>query len=97
MEIVHCLNEIRKVTPEVSPTREQEEAGPSNPSVPSTVAESSDPTPVGTDTEDSDDALPVTRVNEVLNLVCVSPIGGKRNTRSQRYVKEKNKQSGGCH
>ena len=84
------MNAIRKVTSEVSPISEQEEqAGPSIPSVPSTVAESSAPTPVGTDTEDSDDALPVTSVNEVLGLVGVSPIGGKRNIRSQRYVKEK--------
>ena len=86
----NCLNAIRKVTPEVPPTREHEEqAGPSNPSVPSTVAECSDPTPEGTDTKDSDDALPVTSVNEVLGLVGVSPIGGKRNIRSQSYVKEK--------
>ena len=85
----NSLNAIWKVTPEVSPTREQEQVGPSNPSVPSRVGESSDPTPVGTDTEDSDDALPVTSVNQVLGLVVVSPIGGKHNILSQRYVKEK--------
>ena len=44
---------------------------------------------MGTDTEDSDDALPVTSVNDVLGLVGVSPIGGKRNIRSRTYVKEK--------
>ena len=86
----NCLNAIRKVTPDVSPTREQEEqAGPSTPSAPSTVAESSALTPVGTDTENSDDAPPVTSVNEILGLVGVSPIGGKRNIRSHTYVKEK--------
>ena len=44
---------------------------------------------VFTDTDDSDNTLPVTSVNEVLGLVGVSPIGGKRNNRSRSYVKEK--------
>ena len=44
---------------------------------------------MGTDTEDSDNAPPVTSVNDVLGLVGVSPIGGKRNIRSHTYVKEK--------
>ena len=41
---------------------------------------------MGTDT---DDAPPVTSVNDVLGLVGVSPIGGKRNIRNHTYVKEK--------
>ncbi|KAL5481806.1 hypothetical protein EMCRGX_G022050 [Ephydatia muelleri] len=87
--ILFRVNSEFKEDRTLAPFEQEEQAGPSIPSVPSTVAESSAPTPVGTDTEDSDDALPVTSVNEVLGLVGVSPIGGKRNIRSQRYVKEK--------
>ena len=51
-----------------------------------------------TGTEDSIDALQIRAlpINEALGLVGVSPIGGKRNIRSQKYVKEKIRKAEGA-
>lgn len=62
----NCLNVTRKVIPDASHTTEEEQAGSRTPPVPSTV-ERSDPPPVDTSTEDSDDALP-SRVNKYSGL-----------------------------
>ena len=89
----NCLNKLRKLSP-VATVQDEEHADQPGPSgLSHHISRCSEPSAADTEDSDTDDVLPadvqLLAVNEVLELEGISPVGGKRRTRSYKYVKEK--------
>ncbi|KAL5508956.1 hypothetical protein EMCRGX_G004228, partial [Ephydatia muelleri] len=94
----NCLNKLRKMSPDATAQDEEHasstiQPGPSGLSY--HTGQCSEPTSASADTEDSDTDnvlladVGLLAVNEMLGVEGISPVRGKRKTRSNKYVGEK--------
>ena len=88
----NCLNKLRKLPPEAT-VQDEVRADQPGPSGLSYHVSPCSESIADTEDSDTDDVRPadvqLLAVNEVLELEGISPLGGKRRTRSYKYVRQK--------